>query len=111
VLHAVSPRARNKSGGARHKQADDCGERYASNTKGRQDKFRLNNDRNRSRARYLREQTIISTSDKVVQGNSGFSLRFELPIRQLVLGLTKKHNFISPNDDRKRGSSGNKLSQ
>jgi Second Messenger Oligonucleotide or Dinucleotide Synthetase domain len=43
--------------------------------------------------------------------NNGRSLRFALAIRQLALCLTKKHNFISPKDDRKRGSSDNKQSQ
>jgi hypothetical protein len=36
------------------------------------------------------------------------SFRFALAIRQPALCMTKKHNFISPNDDRKRGSSSNK---
>src|SRR5258708_40258085 len=40
--------------------------------------------------------------------NNGNSFRFALAIRQPALGLTKKHNFISPNDDRKPRSSGNK---
>jgi hypothetical protein len=44
-----------------------------------------------------------------IGGNKG-SFRFALAIRKPTLGLTKKHNFISPNDDRKRRSSGNKQS-
>jgi hypothetical protein len=43
--------------------------------------------------------------------NNGHSFRFALAIRQPALGLTEEHNFISPNDDRKRRSSGNKQSQ
>jgi hypothetical protein len=43
--------------------------------------------------------------------NNGNSFRFALAIRQRALGLTKQHKFISPNDDRKRRSSGNKQSQ
>lgn len=38
--------------------------------------------------------------------NNRHSFRFALAIRQPALGLTKKHNFISPNDDRKRRSEG-----
>jgi hypothetical protein len=43
--------------------------------------------------------------------HTGHSFRFALAIRQRAFGLTKKHNFISPNDDRKRGSSADKQSQ
>jgi CubicO group peptidase (beta-lactamase class C family) len=46
-----------------------------------------------------------------VTDNNGNSFRFALAIRQRALGLTKKHKFISPNDDRKRRSSGKKQSQ
>jgi hypothetical protein len=46
-----------------------------------------------------------------LSATSGHSLRFASAIRQLALCLTEKHNFISPNDDRKRGSNGNKQSQ
>jgi hypothetical protein len=34
-----------------------------------------------------------------------------LAIRQYALGLTKKHNFISSKDDRKRKPSGDKQAQ
>src|ERR1700681_1546864 len=43
-----------------------------------------------------------------LSANIGHSLRFALAIRHLALCLTKKHNFLSPKDDRKRGSSDNK---
>jgi len=46
-----------------------------------------------------------------VTDNNGNSFRFALAIRQRALGLTKKHKFISPNDDRKRRSSRKKQSQ
>jgi hypothetical protein len=44
-------------------------------------------------------------------GNDGHLSRFALGIRQRALGLTKKYNFISPNDDRERKSSANKQCQ
>jgi len=51
------------------------------------------------------------TAGPYKRANNGHSFRFALAIRQPALGLTKKHNFISPNDDRKRRSGGNKQSQ
>ena len=57
---------------------------------------------------------VLKTSNvrpATLSATTGHSLRFALAIRQLALCLTEKHNFISPNDDRKRGSSGNKQSQ
>src|ERR1700738_4617822 len=61
----------------------------------------------------LARMTDSSSTSREVRKvpNNGHSLRFALAIRQLALCLTKKHNFISPKDDRKRGSSDNKQSQ
>jgi hypothetical protein len=43
------------------------------------------------------KQTISEPRAK--RANDEHSFRFALAIRQCALGLTKKHNFISPHDD------------
>src|ERR1700737_4975885 len=55
--------------------------------------------------------TSVRQCQKSAAANNGHSLRFALAMWQLALGLREKHNFISPKDDRKRGSSGKKQSQ
>jgi hypothetical protein len=59
----------------------------------------------------LPEADIQRSTHVCKAANNGHSLRFALAIRQLALRLTKKHKFISPKDDRKRGSSDNEQSQ